>query len=244
MREYICEQLILLYDTIASLLQKFSQKLETIVERIPLLDYFSTMHYIRKSMIERELIEELDYYRDEKLNKASKCYVIFLSPFIIFTLYGVINVFISFIFHDQIVVFFREYVKLFILVPIFLLVFVGIAPFLVFRLFFPEQEKSIKIFVYSLFIAIFFPLFVVPKAFHFYGKDVVIQTYVTDIYNKSHVLKNNTMTFSSDEKGLENMQFSRLPKEIINNSKIGEQYIITGRESKFYFTYKTIRKVD
>jgi hypothetical protein len=196
-------------------------------------------------MKESELFDDINYYTNEQLNRASICYIVFLFPLLFIVLYSLVSSLLTFMFYDETILFFREYIKLLVLIPVFLLIFVGLLPFLIFKLVFPKQEKSMKIFTYSALIAIVFPILVFPQGYHYlYAKPIAIEGQVENIYNKSHSSRNNTITFSSTEESLNTMKFSRLQQSIINNATLGEKYVITGKKSRFYFTYDEIRKVE
>ena len=258
MKKNICDWLVLIYYLISNFNNKTealfkklgdrNRKFESKLLHIPILGYFFKFISVisaypsSREIKENELFDELNYYTNEKINRASVCYVIFLYPLLLIAMYSLVSSFVSQMFYDETILFFREYVKLLILIPIFLIIFVGILPFLIFRIFFPRQVKSMKIFIYSVFIAIIFPTLVLPQTYHYmYAQPLVIQSQVVNIYNKSRKSKNNTITFSSKEKNLKTMKFSRLPKQIINNAKIGDEYIIYGKKSRFYFTYENIK---
>lgn len=190
-----------------------------------------------------ELFDDLDFYDTEEMNKASICYIIFLSPLLLVSVYSLLSSFLSLMFFDETIVFFREYLKVFILIPVFLIVLVGILPFLIFKLFFPKEKIAMKIFTYSIVVSLVFPTLILPKAIHhLYSEPINIEAKIIKIYNNSHKSKNNSITFSSKKRDFNTIEFSHLPRTLLNQAKIGDTYMINGRKSKFYFKYHQITK--
>ncbi|MCI0500306.1 MAG: hypothetical protein L0Y61_00985 [Epsilonproteobacteria bacterium] len=206
----------------------------------------SPASYISYSLDANELRQELGYepkYQEDMPNRASKCYLILFFPLVLVSIVSIIYTLISFVFFNDIILFFDEYIKLIALIIPFLILFLWITPTLFFKFFFPNEKKDIQIYAYGALVAIILPLLIIPRDYHsYYGKQIEIIGTVTSVYNNSRKQKMNSITFMTTENKLKKMKLADLSSHLINNANIGDRYMIKGRKSKFYFTYDSIVK--
>lgn len=262
----LCNNLIDLYnlisrqskksDAYAKKISDTNQKVNSWLFRIPILGKFfkflfviSPSGYYPRKKDHEDLIEELGYKQQspiklKELNRASKCYMVLFYPLIIITIVSIFSALFSFAFMRNTILFFDEYVKLIPLIIPFLIIFLWLIPYLFFKLFFSKEKKSIQIYTYGTLVAIILPLLIIPQDYHYYyGKPIEAVGTVTSVYNGSHKQKMNNITFLTNEKKLKKMKLTNLSRYLTDNAKIGEKYIITGRKSKFYFTYDEVKKL-
>jgi hypothetical protein len=226
----ICYYFISIYD--------FFSNLNTKIEK-----YIPKTHAIE---IHEDLHKSLGYpppdlplYKPSQPNNASKCYLVLLSPLIIILIFTLLKALFSWMFIKNTTLFFDEYVKLIPLIIPLIVIFTWFLPYLFFKRFYPDEKKHIFIYTHSILIVILLPLFLIPQYYHhFNGKSITVEGTVLKIDISR---KTRSITFISKEDKLKKFKTNNLSQTIIENAKVGQQYLIYGNKSKFYFSNKNIQ---
>ena len=226
----ICYYFISIYN--------FFSKLNTKIEK-----YIPKTHAIE---IHEDLHKSLGYpppdlplYKPTQPNNTSKCYLILLSPLLFILLFTLLRAIYSWMFIKNTTLFFDEYVKLIPLIIPLIVILTWFLPYLFFKLFYHNEKKHIFIYTHSILIAILLPLFLIPQYYHhFNGKSITVKGTVLKIDISR---KTRSITFISNKEKLKKFKTNNLSQTIIENAKVGQQYLIYGRKSKFYFTYDKIK---
>ena len=236
----LCDKLLLIQSSFS---QKF-ERFDTWLKDSWLFSFFTPTHALSKRFTDK-YTEPLDYEEltSKTANRASKCYLVFLSPLIVIALFHFFTVLYDMYFYDNTVLFFREYIKLLTTIPLFLLFFLFITPFTFFRLWFKGEKKHMQVYTYGLLVALSLPTLVIPRVYHIvYAEPVVIKATVSLVFS-SHRKKWRSIIFASEETGLAKMDFSHLSSELVDTTKVGDTFMIHGKKSRFYFTYNALERL-
>lgn len=214
--------------------------------QLPIVSFIFAPNIFAKK-ISDDYSEPLDYeeFKSKTLNKASKCYLFWISPLIILSTFVFFTTIYYFTFDTLIILFMREYIKFLILIPIFFLLFLWIIPFSYFKLFFPYENKHAYIFIYGAIISLIFPLLVIPKYYHYFtAQSIQFTAKVEYVYIDRYKNKNNILKLSSQEPSLNIIRISRLDRKILKTLDVGDSVIIKGKVSKVYFNFENINKKE
>ncbi len=236
----LCNNLLLIQSALS---KKYAQ-FDTWLKNSPLFPFFTPTHTLSKRFTDK-YTEPLDYEEltSKTANRASKCYLVFLSPLIVIAVYNFFAVLYAMYFYDNTVLFFREYLKLLATIPLFLLFFLFVIPFTFFRLWFKGEKKHMQVYTYGLLVALSLPTLVIPRVYHIvYAEPVVIKATVSLVFS-SHRKKWRSIIFASEETVLAKMDFSHLSSELVDTTKVGDTFMIHGKKSRFYFTYDELERL-
>jgi len=225
----ICYYFILIYDFFS----KLNIKIEKYIPKTHAIEMHEDLH---KSLGYPP--PDLPLYKPSQPNNASKCYLILLSPLLIILVFTLLKAIYSWMFIKNTTLFFDEYVKLIPLIIPLIIIFTWFFPHHFFKLFYPTEKKHISIYTHGILIAILLPLFLIPQYYHQYnGKSIIVKGTVVKINIHR---KTRSITFISNKEKLKKFKTNNLFQTIIENAKVGQQYLIYGRKSKFYFSYDRI----
>ena len=236
----LCDNLLLIQSYISKKYDQF----DTWLKGSSLISFLTPTHTFVRGVAD-EYGEPLDYdeFNSKTANRASRCYLLFLSPFIAVTVANFFIVMFSLYFYDNIILFFREYLKLLASIPLFLLLFLFVIPFIFFKLWFNGEKKHIQVYTYGLMLALLLPTMLVPRIYHaYYGEPILIKATISKVYT-SHKKKWNSIVFVSEEKGLNKMDFDHLSSTLFDFVKVGDAFMIHGKKSRFYFTYDALERL-
>ena len=237
----LCDYLL----SIQSYLSKKQTQFNTWLQDSSLFWFITPTHHLARGMAD-EYVEPLNYaeFSSEMANRASKCYLALLSPLIVAAVVNFFIVIFYLFFYDNTILFFREYIKLLSTIPLFLLLFLFVIPFSFFRLWFKDEKKHMQVYTYGLMLALLLPTLLIPRVYHaYYGEPIVIKATVSQVH-ESHKKKWNSIVFVSEEKGLNKMKFDHLSSDVFNSTKVGDTFVISGKKSRFYFTYDRLERFD
>ena len=235
----ICDHLIDLYDYFTL----WGQKIDNFFEK-----YISRFSKPSSQEVLNDLYTQLGYptetfplYEKEIPNRASKCYLVIISPFLIVSVFSLIKAAFSLMFLRDMTLFFDKYIVLIPLIIPFLLLFVWIFPSLFFKFIFPGETKHKSVYINGIIISLLFPLLVIPQDYHHYkGHPIEITGTVTKI---NTYRKTRSITSLTNEKDLEKLTLRKLSKSTVENAQKDEKYLIKGVKSRFYFTYDSITPI-
>lgn len=236
----LCDNLLLIQSSFSKKYERF----DIWLKNSWLFSFLIPTHALSKRFTDK-YTEPLDYEElsSKTANRASKCYLIFLSPLIVIALYNFFAVLYDMYFYDNTVLFFREYLKLLATIPLFLFFFLFVVPYTFFKLWFNGEKKHIQVYTYGLLVALLFPTLVIPRVYHaVYAEQVVVKATASKVFT-SHRKKWRSIIFSSDETGLTKMDFSHLPSELVDSTKVGDAFVIHGKKSRLYFTYDALERL-
>lgn len=234
-----CDKLLKLQSSLSQKYERFDQWLKNSW----LFTLLTPTGRLSKWYMEKHT-EPLDYEElsSKTANRASRCYLIFLSPLIVIALYNFFAVLYDMYFYDNTVLFFREYLKLLATIPLFLFFFLFVVPYTFFKLWFNGEKKHMQVYTYGLMVALLLPTLVIPRVYHaVYAEQVVVKATASKVFT-SHRKKWRSIIFSSEEAGLTKMDFSHLPSDLVNHTKVGDNFMIHGKKSRLYFTYDLLER--
>ena len=232
----ICKHLITIYDTFSTL----SHKIDRFIEKY--FGWLPSYHVSRQDM--KELIKDLGYDNEDifpfenAISAESKCYLVLLSPLIIMVIISVLRALYTMIVEKNTLLFMYELVKMTPLIIPFLIVFVWLVPSLFFKYVRIEKKKNGSVYAYGILISVLFPLMVIPQTEYLLnGKPISIEG---TLIKKSLYRKNRYLVLQVNINRLHQVKFGGLDEMLVRPAKIGAQYKVSGRISKYYFAWNSI----
>ena len=228
-----CQKLIAAYDYF----HRLSRRLDNFIDK-----YLSWMmpHYVSRDD-RKEGIKQLGYddnnifsYHDHDLSDPSKCYVMLLSPLLVVVTLALFHAFYGMLFEKNTILLTRNIVELIPLVIPFLLVFVGILPYLFFKFVRLEGKKNASVYLYGVIIALFFPLLVIPQ--------IDFLRHAKPFSFEGTVIKKNVSRKNRDLVLQTNLSPKRLTLRDVDETTLrlahkGDRYTVLSRRSRYYLQW-------